>query len=96
MLNISFFYYSSVLFISTRLPSLSPEIARVGRRSSPASVSIEIKPKEMDPSLFKMNFLYTKNTKETEATFLNTEKQRIKGDLKRLCQALKALYVNVI
>lgn len=32
----------------------------------------------MDPSLFKMNFFYTKNTKETEATFLNTEKQRIK------------------
>ncbi|TRZ27029.1 hypothetical protein HGM15179_000074, partial [Zosterops borbonicus] len=54
------------------------EIARIGSRSGPASVSIEIKPKEMDPSLFKMNFLYTKTTKETEATFLNTEKQRIK------------------
>lgn len=45
----------------------------------------------MDPSLFKMNFLYTKNTKETEAIFLNTEKQRIKGDF-----SLKVFYVNVI
>lgn len=45
----------------------------------------------MDPSLFKMNFLYTKNTKETEATFLNTEKQRIKGDF-----SLKVFYANVI
>lgn len=45
----------------------------------------------MDPSLFKMNFLYTKNTKETEATFLNTENQRIKGDF-----SLKVFYAKII
>lgn len=45
----------------------------------------------MDPSLFKMNFLYTKNTKETEATFLNTENKRIKGDF-----SLKVFYAKII